>query len=121
MRDADIGRLRRGRDGAPGRVAPFGMRLLALEVERRLRVFEIDARGGQERDARIGQSFLERRPDRRGLAGKGPAPFIEGAEAPRQELEAVDDHQSKSRRVPVITGRTAPPTSMRAGSSSSPW
>src|ERR1700674_5659042 len=100
VRDADAGRLRGSRDGAPARIAPIWIRLLALEVERRLRSPHIHARGGEQPDARFGQAFLEWRPDRRVLAGKRTASFVEGTKASRQELEAVDDHQSKPNRVP---------------------
>src|SRR5260370_8902461 len=93
------------------------MVLLALEVERRLRRFQVHARGGEEGDARRGQPLFERRPYRRLLSGERAASFVHRAEAARQEPVAVDDHLSVATSVPVTTGITAPPTSILVGMS----
>src|SRR5438128_915957 len=117
MRDSHlVGACRRG-DRAPRRVAPLRIRLLTPDVERRLACLQIDPRRSEQCDARCGQALLERRPNRRLFAGIRTASLIERTEAPRQESVAVDHHQPKSDSVPLSTGITEPPTSMRSGMS----
>src|SRR5438132_1137108 len=99
--------------------AAVGIGLLALEIERRLPSLDVEARRGEQRDPRRGQPLFERRPHGRGLAGKWPAPFVHGPEAARQESVTVDDHPSNPTSVPLTTGITAPPTSIRVGMSPS--
>src|SRR2546427_3794908 len=110
--DPDVRRVCGSRYRTPRWVAPLWMVLLALQVERRLRRFQVHTRGGEEGDARRGQPLFERRPNRRFLSGEGAASFVHRAEAARQEPVAVDDHLSVATSMPVTTGITEPPTSI---------
>src|SRR5260370_23140176 len=117
VREADVRRVCGPRYRTPRWVAPLWMVLLALQVERRLRRFQVCARGGEEGDARRGHPLFERRPYRRLLSGERAASFVDRAEAARQEPVAVDDHLSVATSVPVTTGITEPPTSILVGMS----
>src|SRR5260370_4222541 len=117
VREADVRRVCGPRYRTPRWVAPLWMVLLALQVERRLRRFQVCGGGGGEGDARRGQPLFERRPYRRLLSGERAASFVHRAEAARQEPVAVDDHLSVATSVPVTTGITEPPTSILVGMS----
>lgn len=85
--DAEILLARNARDDAVRRVAPPGLAPLALGVERRLAVLQIQAAGGEERDGGLPQG--DGRPRRRDRPGRRRDGVEVGPQAAGEELVAI--------------------------------
>src|SRR5439155_20654322 len=92
VRDGDVRGPGGGRDGAPRRIAPLRMLLLAVEIERGLARLHVGAGRGEQGEARFGQPPCKRCPHRSLLAGERAAAVIKRTKAAGKELVAVDQH-----------------------------